>query len=66
MSVVSDAVAQQRIAELERALAVSERCLISLTKALEKEGYEHSATSAKELIGMIHNILHNRPRNRLN
>ena len=33
--------------------------------ALEKEGYRRSATSAKELIGMIHNILHNQPRNRL-
>ena len=63
---VSEAVAQQRMAELERAPAVSERCLISLTKALVKEGYRCSATSAKELIGMIHNIRHNQPRNRLN
>jgi hypothetical protein len=52
MSVDSEAVSRQRIAELERALAVSERCLISLTKALEKEGYRHSAPSPRELIAM--------------
>ena len=36
-------IARQRIAELERALAVSERCLISMTKALKKYGLDHSA-----------------------
>jgi hypothetical protein len=36
---VSEAIARHRIAELERALAVSERCLVSMTKTLKKQGY---------------------------
>jgi hypothetical protein len=58
-------IARQRIAELERALAVSERCLISMTKALKKYGLDHSAASASELLQVIHKILHDRPRRKL-
>jgi seryl-tRNA(Sec) selenium transferase len=58
-------IARQRIAELERALAVSERCLISMTKALKKYGLDHSAASASELLQVIHKILHDRTRRKL-
>ena len=49
----------------QRALAVSERCLISMTKALKKYGLNHSAASASELLQVIHKILHDRPRRKL-
>jgi hypothetical protein len=58
-------IARQRIAELERALAVSERCLISMTKALKKYGLDHSAASASELLQVIHKILLDRTRRKL-
>jgi hypothetical protein len=58
-------ISRQRIAELERALAVSARCLSEMTKTLQKQGFDRSAASATDLIDLSHNILHDRPRRKL-